>query len=281
MVVGGLAALGQDEPAEEAKPSAADPAAQETFQKALAALAERQSISATLVEFINITEQPLKLTGRYLEAKGKSRLELQVKLTGGAEGSILEVVDGEMLWSQTTIGEARHVTLRNLKQISAALAELPPQTKTSGIDLGLGGLSGLMTSVERTMEFQQRREEGELIVLEARWKPEFLTTLEDKESKELPAYVPDVLRISLDAKTLFPKRFQYLKRNSGKESLRPYVRLDFQSVQLDGEIDQAEFQFTPPEDLVPDDVTTLYIDQLKQGAAVSEDATETDAASKE
>lgn len=268
LLAGGLA-LGQDEQPE-------DSAAQTTFQKALAALAEHKSIEATLLESILISEQPLKMTGRYLEQDEKSRLELQIKLTGNAEGSLLEVVDGDVLWNQTTIGESRQVTLRNLKQISAALAELPAQTASNGLDLGLGGLSGLMRSLERTMDFSQQRAEGEFIIVQGRWKSEFLANWQTGESKELPQYVPDTLRISFDTETLFPRRLLYLKRVPGKEALRPFVKLEFQNVKLGGDIDEAEFEFTPPEDIVPDDVTTVYIDQLKRRAGIPEDAPKTD-----
>lgn len=262
-------ALGQEEQPE-------DSAAQATFQKALAAFAEHQSVEATLVESILISEQPLKMTGRYLEQKEKSRLELQIKLTGNAEGSLLEVVDGDVLWNQTTIGESRQVTLRNLKQISAALAELPVQTASNGLDLGLGGLSGLMRSLERTMDFSQQRTDGEFIIVQGRWKSEFLANWQTGDSKELPQYVPDTLRISFDGQTLFPRRLLYLKRVPDKDALRPFVKLEFQNVKLDGEIDEAEFEFTPPEDIVPDDVTTVYIDQLKRRAGVAEDVQKSD-----
>jgi len=251
--------------------------AQETFNQALAALSTRKSIEATLVEQISISDQPLRMTGRYLEQAGKSRLELSVKLAVNAQGSLLEVVDGDILWNQTVIGETRQVTLRNLKQIADALAELPEPAATGGLELGLGGLSGLMGSLARSMDFEQRREEADgedhLIVLQGKWKPEFLATWKNPESKELPAFVPDVLRVYLDAETLFPKRFLYLKRIPEKDSLRPFVRLEFQNVKLDVEIEEEAFQFTPPEDLVPDDVTTLYLDQLKRRAGIKpEDA---------
>jgi hypothetical protein len=274
-------ATGQEPPADAAAASASDPAAQTTFQQALVALAERRTIEATLLESVTINDQPIKMAGRYLYANGKSRLELQVKLTGDAEGSLLEVVDGDVLWNQTTIGETRQVTLRNLKQISAVLAELPPQTATNGLDLGLGGLPGLLRSLERTMSFEQRREEGEFIILQGQWNPEFLANWQNAESKELPPYVPDVLRVYLDAETLFPRRFLYLKRIPGKDSLKPFVRLEFHDVKLDGDIDDAEFEFTPPEDIVPDDVTTVYIDQLKRRAGVTDSPPKTEAAPKE
>ncbi len=249
------------------------PDAQQAFNKALAALTTRKSIEARLVESITISDQPLRMKGRYIEQGERSRLELSVKLAGGSEGTLLEVVDGEVLWNQTVIGESKQVTFRNLKQIADALKALPPQTSTTGLDLGLGGLSGLMKSLDSTMSFTQLRaekdQEATLLVLQGTWKPEFLANWQSGGAKELPPFVPDALRLSLDAETLFPRRFLYLKRAGDQESLRPYVRLEFQDVKLDGEVDEAEFEFTPTEDLVPEDVTTLYIDQLKRRAAAN------------
>lgn len=250
--------------------------AQAYFDQAVKKLATHQTIQAKLVEQVTISDQPIRLIGRYVGQANKLRLELAVKLTGDVEGSLLEVSDGEILWNQTVIAETK-VTLRNLKQIAAALAEQPSSESTSwDVELGLGGISGLMSSLQRTMDFEQQREETQggidFVIVQGKWKPEFTEKWQRTKDQPLPSYVPDLLRIYFNAETLFPQRFLYLKKNPEKQTYRPLVRLEFQDVQLDGAVEASEFEFTPPEDLVPEDVTQQYIDQLTRKNAPPDDA---------
>lgn len=257
---------------EEESPAVSTPAgvnldAQPFFDKAVAAIQARKSIQATLVEQVFIGDHPMRMTGHYFSRGDQIRLELQVRLGGNSRGSLLEVCDGDILWNLTEIAGNKQVTLRNLKQIQAAMAEQPVAT-TWKTELGLGGIPGLMNSLERTMQFQEAREKGEgasrTVVLLGKWNKETAAKWQRPNDKELPPYIPDQLRIYFDPETLFPHRLIYLKRDSEKKIYRSLVRLDFQDVQLDGEVDEALFQFTPPEDLVPDDITQQYIAQFAQ-----------------
>lgn len=264
-----------DSQAADAEP-ADQSAAQAYFDQAVKKLAAHQTIQAKLVEQVTISDQPIRLIGRYVGQANKLRLELAVKLTGDVEGSLLEVSDGEILWNQTVIAETK-VTLRNLKQIAAAMAEQPSSESTSwDVELGLGGISGLMSSLQRTMDFEQQREETQggidFVIVQGKWKPEFTEKWQRTKDQPLPSYVPDLLRIYFNAETLFPQRFLYLKKNPEKQTYRPLVRLEFQDVQLDGAVEASEFEFTPPEDLVPEDVTQQYIDQLTRKNTPPDDA---------
>jgi hypothetical protein len=114
------------------------------------------------------------------------------------------------------------------------------------------------------MEFDQLREEREFVIVQGNWKPEVAAKWQRGKDQPLPSYVPDLLRIYFHAETLFPHRFLYLKRMPEKKTYRSLVRLEFQQVKLDEDVDESAFQFTQPTDIVPDDVTQQYIDQLTQ-----------------
>lgn len=209
------------------------------------------------------------MTGRYLEQGEKSRLELHVRLPGESQGSLLEVSDGDLLWSETTFGENKRVTLRDLKQIAAALAEQSSAAAAPGpLELGLGGLNGLMQSLQKTMQFDQLREDNKgneaTVILQGTWKSDFASQWRKNPDDPLPAYIPDMLRIYFDAETQFPRRLVYLKRNPEKGTHHPIVRLEFQDVKFTDITDEDEFRYTPPEGLVPDDITQPYIEQLKR-----------------
>lgn len=229
----------------------------------------RQTVQATLLEQILISDPPIRMTGRYLEHGRKTRLELQVRLKGDSRGSLLEISDGDLLWSQTVFGETKQVTLRDLKLIAKELTEQPSLSAGGGpLDLGLGGLSGLMSSLQRTMQFDQLREESKgeehWMILQGKWKSDYAAQWKKNPDDPLPPYIPDALRIYFDAETHFPRRVVYLKLQPEKPTLRPIVRLEFQDVQLDQPVDDSEFEYAPPEGLVPEDITQPYIDQLKR-----------------
>lgn len=256
----------KDQPAAETA-AASKHDAQPLFEKAVAAIQSFKSVQATLIEQVFIGDLPMRMPGRYVSRGEQVRLELQVRLGGNAHGSLLEVSDGDILWSLTEIAGNKQVTLRNLKQIQAAVTEQPLAT-TWKTELGLGGLPGLMNSLNRTMQFQDVKESGEgssrFLVIKGKWTPEALARWQRPNDKDLPPYIPDQLRIYLDPETLFPHRFIYLKRDAKEKVLRSLLRLDFQNVELDGPVDDTLFQFTPPEDLVPEDITQQYIDQFAQ-----------------
>lgn len=229
----------------------------------------RQSIEANLLEQVLISDPPIRMTGRYLEQGRKTRLELHVRLKGDSQGSLLEVSDGNLLWSQTAFGDTKQVTFRNVKDIAIALADQPSLSSGGGpLDLGLGGLSGLMNSLQRTMQFDQLREESKKdehwVIIQGKWKPEYAAQWKKNPDDELPGYIPDALRIYFDAETQFPRRLIYLKKQSEKPTHRPIVRLEFQDVQFDQMVEEETFAYTPPEGLVPEDITQPYIDQLKR-----------------
>jgi hypothetical protein len=252
-------------------------AAQDYFEQAVAKMGARKSVEANLREQVQIGDQPIRMTGRYLERGSKSRLELQIRLAGGRHGSLLEVCDGDLLWNQTDFDESTQVTLRDIKQIATAVAD-EPSFADSGhhLELGLGGLAGLMRSLQRTMQFDHLRKEGDgdatFVVIQGKWKSDYAAQWKKGPEDDLPAYVPDLLRIYFDAESQFPRRFLYLKRLPDKETYRPIVRLDFQDVQFDQELDDSVFEYTPPEGLVPDDITQQYIEQLKRRNSAPKDA---------
>jgi hypothetical protein len=81
-----------------------------------------------------------------------------------------------------------------------------------------------------------------------------------------------------DRDTLFPRRILYLKRHPVRDFSRPMLTLDFVNVLLDAPVDELAFHFEPPEGIVPNDITELYLKQLAAGARRFDTPTEDDAA---
>ncbi len=274
------------------------------------ALKSHPSVRADIEQTISIGGQPFRATGRYLTSGSKLRLEYLIQPSEGIDGTLIEVCDGQELWSQVTLNGAKRVTHRDVQQIKAAVASTKsvPDAVLSA-ELGLGGLTALFASLERTMIFEAMKAgtgEGETqTVVQGRWKPEVSSRWKRRPEDPLPAYIPDLVRIVVDSRTLFPERIIYLKKQSEKElavqaaaspakdkpskdgivkegavkegtekdgppkakkGYRTIVSLKFQNVQLDATIDEQEFTFTPPEEVVPEDITRQYLDRIKKSS---------------
>jgi len=249
--------------AQDAKPNPAE----EYVRHAQLKLVSRQTVQAEIDELVQ-TDPPFHMTGTYASAGLRMRLNYQVKLGGGAGGSLLEVCDGERLWSVTTLPGTKRVTRRDVRQILAAMetAKTRPD-RAAVVDLALGGLPALLASFQRSMAFDALKEETiddrKFMVVQARWKPDVAQRFGgDASGGRLPPHVPDLARIYFAADTEFPVRILYLKKPEDKKIFKPLLDLQFRNVVLDGQVDDKLFEFTPPDDVEAEDVTQQYLEQL-------------------
>lgn len=79
----------------------------------------------------------------------------------------------------------------------------------------------------------------------------------------LPDYVPSRIRLYLDGESYFPERIWYLGRNAD-QTLRRRVSLEFSEVETGIAIPASKFKFVPPDGVFPEDVTPVFIEQIKQ-----------------
>ena len=274
--------------------SAEQAAATAFMAKVHDALKSHPSVRADIEQTVTIGSQPFRATGRYMTSGSKLRLEYLIKPNEGADGSLIEVCDGKQLWSQVTLNGVKRVTHRDVEQIKAAVASTKNiSDAVVSAELGLGGLTALLASLERTMIFEAMKEgtgEGQTqTVVQGQWKADVSSRWRRRPEDPLPPYIPDLVRVVVDSRTLFPERIIYLKKQTEKEKTeqapatkdksakdapakdsptktkkgyRAIVSLTFQNVQLDASIDEQEFTFVPPEDVVPEDITRQYLDRI-------------------
>lgn len=264
-------------PEEKAKPEEASPGAQ-ALKAAREALIDYQPIKADIKETVAIGDRRLTATGKYLQGKNlKLRLDFAVSLgtsENALSGSLLEVCDGEVLFTRHTIGTEVRITRRDVRQILKAAKDsgaIPHNVLVA--ELGLGGLPAMLASLEQTMTFDAPKQEQidgkPFTVIEGTWKKEYADRLRGQDAKEstpLPDHVPDLVRIFLD-ENRFPHRILYLKRHPGREIYRPMVTLDFLKIVLKASVDDAEFHFVPPKGKLANDITNDYIKRLKSASA--------------
>lgn len=258
-----LEAQPQPEVQSESAVSAANPA-MEYLRQAHLGLLSRQSIQAEIYELVHLTDPPFHMTGTYASSGLRTRLSYTVKLSSGASGSLLEVCDGERLWSVTDVPKLKRVTRRDVRQILAAAEQARSRPdRALAADLALGGLPALLASLQHSMDFDAMKEDTSqgrtFTLIQGRWKPEWRKKL---GGEQLPPHVPDLVRVYFAADNQFPERFLYLKKAEDKNYYRPLVDLQFRKVVLDAPLDEKLFEFTPPENVEPEDVTRQYLDQL-------------------
>ena len=242
-------------------------------------LQKHQTVRADIVQNVSIAEQQFKVKGQYVSSGNptsgmKLMLTYSVVPDQGARGEMLEVCDGKELWTMLTLPDSKRVTHRDVLQIQKAAAAANSRNLSESalsLELGLGGLTALLASLERTMDFdamKQEEIEGQSrTIIQGRWKKEVIQRFPKEKEDLLPAFVPDLVRVYVNAENLFPTRILYLKRQPEKKTLKPLLSLEFQNVELNEPVSDDLFVFEIPKDVIPEDITKIYLDRLTPPAA--------------
>jgi len=166
------------------------------------------------------------------------------------------------------------VTRRDVRRVLEAVQKHGPTPETIlQAELGIGGLPALLTSIERAMVFDAVLEEPlggrRCHVLQGRWRPEFLAELERHFAhfkKRVDPFLPQTVRIHLDAETVFPVRISYWPAppNDGR-ALTPLLTLEFTNIRLNEAVPAEYFQFVPTGS-DERDTTGEFIEAIKAAA---------------
>jgi hypothetical protein len=182
---------------------------------------------------------------------------------------MLEVCDGKELWTLLELPDSKRVTRRNIQQIQAAAVAASKRDvaeATVNVELGLGGLVALFASLDRTMVFDAMKEEDaeshSQTIIQGRWKKEILSRYPKDKDDSLPVFIPDLVRIYVNTQTMFPEKLMYLKKNAQKKTFRPLVSLEFHNIEFDVPVEDKDFLFQIPPDVVPEDITKQYLDRM-------------------
>ena len=258
---GGPAAGQAQKPAsgdQQPTPGTTAPNSEELITRAREKLASYQSIQADVLETMAIGSRQFKATGRYLQgANNKLRIEFSIQIGKDTQGSLIQVCDGQLLWTRWNLGKNSRISRRDVQEIQRRIARERPEVRDARLmaDLGLGGVKSLIAALEQSMDFSKARQmdiDGKAFyVVEGGWNKKSLNTFgADPAEKEvtLPEHIPDVVRVYLQQDNLFPRRIMYLKRHPEKSLVRPIVTLDFVRIKLNPPLNEAEFDYQPPAD---------------------------------
>ncbi|MEO1997153.1 MAG: hypothetical protein ABGZ17_17940 [Planctomycetaceae bacterium] len=235
-------------------------------------LASYRSIQADVLETMAIGSRQFKATGRYLQGPDdKLRIEFSVQIGKDTKGSLVQVCNGHHLWTRWNLGKNSRITRRDVQEIRRTIRRQRPSVLDARLlaDLGLGGVKSLMAALEQSMDFAKAREmsiDGKAFyVVVGTWNKETLGVFGSDPSQEeavLPEHIPDSVRVYLQQDNLFPRRIMYLKKHPEKSLVRPLVTLDFVRIKLNPPLNEAEFDFEPPDDVPQVDDTKKFLERL-------------------
>lgn len=263
-----------------------------------------QYLQCDLDESVMLSDLRFFASGRYAQASGnRVRLEFRIfpvrgiRQEDGANltlesvaadpgsqkptGELTQVSDGNTLWTYWKNGDSRQLTRRDIQEILQAADEARSFDRLRMFeDLGAGGLQSLLARLETGMEFGKVREQTvgdtRLLVVSGRWTVDALVRyfqLQDASSPR-PVWMPDFVRIYIDAEAQLPRRIQYLKRHPDPrvKQVRPMITLNFHNMTVNDQVNEEQFRFEAPQGLVEVDLTQQTIDGIRrtaQGAAAT------------
>ncbi len=257
------------------------------LQEARSRLFRHDFVQADLAQRISLGDFRFEATGKYYASNPfKTRLEYSVKL-GEMEGVFLEVCDGQVLHTSrqilsSSVGAKEdaapqiELTRRDIQKIiNATNLHIDQPDAVRAAEIGIGGVPAILASLERAMIFDSLLEEDEdgkpVVILQGRWNQEekgrLLTGLGGISSQIQP-FLPDRVRVTFDKETLFPQKFQYLKKISEERSTySPLLTVEFSNVIINEPIPVQRFTYIPPPGMEERDETEVFIKGIQDAAA--------------
>ena len=258
-----------------------------------------QYLQCNLYEYVHLSDLRFYARGQYAQASNnRVRVEFRIfpirgvrrtdeaplKLDGEPEdtgkqqptGELTQVSDGNALWTYWKNGDSTRLTRRDIQEILKVAGEseqFDPDHMLA--DLGTGGLQSLIARLQLGMEFGKVREQtlgnSRLLVVSGRWTAESLKKYFNVEDRTAPRphWMPEYVRVYIDAEAMLPRRIQYLKRHPIPEEnkVRPLFTLDFLEMTIDDTVDESRFHFEAPEGELELDETGRTIELIQQAAS--------------
>jgi hypothetical protein len=304
-----LFALAQQAPAP--APATATPAppteAELLLDAAIAKLKALNSISAKILERVEMLGQKFRLEGTYLKDSGyKVYLSLKLYGLGDTSGVMLQVCDGATLWDFQKVLDAPSCRKLSIGPILKKLESPDADAEIrDGIyaRLGFSGPETLLTGLRKSIQFNQKEEgtfEGKPVwILRGRWKDRDALNAPGQPQVSptgpLPPHVPSQAAVYLGKDDGWPyqvvlegRALSLMERKKDERPVGPDGRpigrmpsarddepsrivLTYSDVALNPKLEDAMFSFTVPSDITPQDgteqLTTMLDNALNQRAA--------------
>jgi hypothetical protein len=234
-------------------------------------------------------------SGVYQQERSESGLRLRMELRGqiGSQATtVLQVCDGEYLWTHTDTGKKITVARVDLARIRRAVADraIAPTSASAHVPASwsvtaFGGLPKLLEALASEFEFNgtERAQLDRVGVWSIRgtWAPASLAAMLPAQREailaggepdwtKLPLHVPHEVTIDLGTADLFPYRIEYRRwaPTGDESSVRggaaepvPILTLELFEVNISAPIPARQFEYHPG-DHMPIDETERYLARL-------------------
>jgi len=272
------------------------PAGDEILTQVRAKLEGLASLKCDLQQTALISGMKLTASGKYVEASG-NRVNLEYTIFPMANvraddaralsldapalemkdadnrGVLTQVSDGNVLYTSWKNGDAQRVTRRNIRDIlAAASATAAYDPQRAAMDLGVGGLRGLISRLQTSMEFAMVKTvsigDREFLEVTGRWSEKVrkdVFGLPEGTIVDPRPHVPEYVRVYVDPQTMLPRRIQFLKRSMDATAklVRPLLTLDLRNLVLNETVDDQIFTYQAPEKIQEEDLTEQVIQQIQ------------------
>jgi hypothetical protein len=249
---------------------------------AVATMDQHLSVTARIRQTVRLFEQELVGSGTYLQqGQGDQKLlKMELRMQVGEQvASLQQISDGQFLWVRRELpGEQGDQLGRvHLRRIREAMHD-KPQVATTDV-MALGGVSRLLSALRTSFEFEKPEltqiDDTPVWMVDGRWNKKMLARLlpnqkeailagESPQLNDLPAHVPDSVRIMLGRDDLFPYRVEFARRPDGANGYQSgwvIVRMEMFEVAFGTAIDPLQFTYKPDERAVRD-LTDQYLIKL-------------------
>jgi outer membrane lipoprotein-sorting protein len=190
--------------------------AERLIDEAIKKLAAVKSVTADLVQNVEMLKQRFDIKGRFLKAP-TSRIYLKLTISGlpDASGTLLQVCDGDTLWDYQQILDSQAYRKLRIKPIFERLnsPDIDPKTRDMVMtQMGFAGPETLLLGLRKSIKFDQK-EEGELDkqpvwILRGTWRNRNGLVGPDQRplppTGPLPAFVPSIATLYLSKESGWP-----------------------------------------------------------------------------
>jgi hypothetical protein len=244
------------------------------FDEAISQVRRLDSVSADLVQTVEMLNQTFTIKGHFLKAPGsRIYLELTVAGAGGTNFTTLQVCDGETLWDFQKIADSRVFTRLSLKPVLERLTapDLEPKTRDTAIaQIGLTGVDSLLAGLRTHYKFDRIDAEANVVegqpvwVVHGNWTSTRgllpADSRPDSPQRILPPYIPGEATVYLGKADYWP----YKVILAGTQ---PAVAMDTRRRGLNGEPIGARSSIIK---LEPTRIVLIY-SNLKRPATIPDD----------
>jgi outer membrane lipoprotein-sorting protein len=276
--------------------------AERLIDVAIKRIAGLKSVSADMVQSVQMLKQKFDIKGRYLKAPtSRTYLKLTVSGLPDSNGTLLQVCDGETLWDYQQILEFQNYRKFSVKPIFERLnsPDIDPKTRDQIMNqMGFAGPEALLVGLRKSIKFDQIEEktlDGKPVwVLRGTWRNRTGLVGPDQRplppTGPLPAFVPSRATLYLGKEDGWPYKTilegspptvlrQDTRRvgvdgrpigsKSSIEKIEPsIIQLVYSNVQINAPIRPEEFAFQAPPNATVEDNTENIIKGLDQAIQI-------------